>query len=75
MKHLTYKLSLSMDGLVGFQYKLALRVWRETLVQEQDPRAVCGTQQIPPYSSSKSSTIAATVSNVAHLNAEGKLVA
>lgn len=68
---LTYKMSWCRDDLAGFQYKLALGVWRETLVQQQDPWTVCGTQRIPP----NSSAAAPAVPNVAHLNAEGKLMA
>ena len=72
---LTYKWSLSRGNLAGFEDKLALGVWGETLVQQQHPWTVCGTRWIPPCSSSQSSTTAPAIPYVAHLNAEGKLVA
>lgn len=72
---LTHKGRLSQDDLAGFEDKLTLGVWWETLVQQQHPWTVSGTRWIPPCSSSKSSTAAPTIPNMAHLNAEGKLVA
>lgn len=72
---LTHKWCLSQHNLVGFKDKLTLGFWWETLVQQQHLWTVCGTRWIPPCSSTQSSTAAPTVPNVAHLNAEGKLVA
>lgn len=71
---LTYKLSLRWGNLAGFEDELALRVWRETLVQQQHPWTVCGTHWIPSHSSSQSSTVSPTIPNVAHLDAKWKLV-
>lgn len=68
---LTYERRLHWDNLAGFEDELALCVWWETLVQQQHPWTVCGSGWIPPCSS----TTASTIPNVAHLNAEGKLVA
>lgn len=37
---LTHKWCLSQDDLAGFEDKLTLGVWWETLVQQQDPLTV-----------------------------------
>lgn len=72
---LTHKWRLSRDSLAGFEDELALVVRWETLVQQQDPRTVCGTGGISDGSSSQTSSAAPAIPNVAHLDAEGKLVA
>ena len=69
---LTYKWRLARGDLAGFEDELALGVWGETLVQQQHPGTVRGTGR---SSCSQSSKSAPTVPNVAHLNAEGELVA
>lgn len=72
---LTKKWRQSQDRFVGFENELTLCVGWETLVQQQHPWTVCGTGCIPAHPSSQSGGTAPTISNVAHLNAEGELVA
>lgn len=72
---LTNKWRQSQNGLVGFQNELTLGVGWKALVQQQDPWTVGGTGQIPACASTQAGCAAPTISNVAHLDAEGELVA
>lgn len=72
---LTNKWRQSQYGLVGFQNELALGVGWKALVQQQDPWTVCWTGQIPARPPSQAGWATPTISDVAHLDAEGELVA
>lgn len=62
---------MSRGHFAVFEDELALGVGGETLVQQQNAWRVCGSRWIPPCPPHA----ARPVPNVAHLNAEGKLVA
>lgn len=72
---LTHQRRLAQESPVGFEDKPALVVGWEALVQQQDSGTVRGTGRISHGSSFQSSGAAPAIPNVAHLNAEGKLVA